>query len=227
MKTLLSGMVLLLVSSAANAMSPGEYVAKAADCTACHTAPGGAALAGGLRFPTPPGDIYSTNITPDKQQGIGRYTFAEFDRAMRQGIARDGHHLYPAMPYTAYAKMSDKDMRALYDYLLHEVPASSQPNRDSDISWPLSMRWPLGIWNALFHNDDRYQPDAQQSAQWNRGAYLVQGAGHCGSCHTPRGWALQEQALDQSRSAYLSGAELDGWFAPSLRGMAQDGDASN
>lgn len=222
MKTLLSGMVLLLVSSAANAMSPGEYVAKAADCTACHTAPGGAALAGGLRFPTPPGDIYSTNITPDKQQGIGRYTFAEFDRAMRQGIARDGHHLYPAMPYTAYAKMSDKDMRALYDYLLHEVPASSQPNRDSDISWPLSMRWHLGIWNALFHNDDRYQPDAQQSAQWNRGAYLVQGAGHCGSCHTPRGWALQEQALDQSRSAYLSGAELDGWFAPSLRGMAQD-----
>lgn len=221
MKYSLLAMVLMLSSGAAGAMSPGEYVARAADCTACHTAPGGGALAGGLRFPTPIGDIYSTNITPDKHQGIGSYTFAEFDRAMRQGIARDGHHLYPAMPYTAYAKMSDKDMHALYDYLMHEVPASDRPDRDSDIVWPLSMRWPLGIWNTLFHEDRRYQPDTQQSEEWNRGAYLVQGAGHCGSCHTPRGWAMQEQALDQSSSTYLSGAELDGWYAPSLRGMPQ------
>ncbi|MBC3946020.1 cytochrome c [Erwinia persicina] len=211
--------LMLLAGGPTWAMSPGEYVAKAGDCTACHTAPGGVPMAGGLRFATPVGDIYSTNITPDKQHGIGRYTFAEFDRAMRQGVARDGHRLYPAMPYTAYAKMSEADMRALYDFLLREVPASSQANRDSDIPWLLSARWPLGIWNVLFHEDHRYQPDAQQSAQWNRGAYLVQGAGHCGSCHTPRGWGMQEQALDQQGESYLSGAELDGWYAPSLRGL--------
>lgn len=211
--------LMLLAGGPTWAMSPGEYVAKAGDCTACHTAPGGVPMAGGLRFATPVGDIYSTNITPDKQHGIGRYTFAEFDRAMRQGVARDGHRLYPAMAYTAYAKMSEADMRALYDFLLREVPASSQANRDSDIPWLLSARWPLGIWNVLFHEDHRYQPDAQQSAQWNRGAYLVQGAGHCGSCHTPRGWGMQEQALDQQGESYLSGAELDGWYAPSLRGL--------
>ncbi len=211
--------LMLLAGGPSWAMSPGEYVAKAGDCTACHTAQGGVPMAGGLRFVTPVGDIYSTNITPDKQHGIGWYTFAEFDRAMRQGVARDGHRLYPAMPYTAYAKMSEADMHALYDFLLREVPASSQANRDSDIPWLLSARWPLGIWNVLFHEDHRYQPDAQQSAQWNRGAYLVQGAGHCGSCHTPRGWGMQEQALDQQGESYLSGAELDGWYAPSLRGL--------
>lgn len=212
-------LALTLAAGGAHAMSAGEYVARAGDCVACHTAPQGDELAGGLRFSTPLGAIYSTNITPDRQHGIGSYTFTEFDRAMRQGVARDGHALYPAMPYTAYAKMSEQDMRALYDYLLNEVPASVQQNRASDIRWPLSVRWPLVIWSRLFHEDTRYQPDAGQSEQWNRGAYLVQGAGHCGSCHTPRGWAMQELALDQGDSAFLSGAELDGWFAPALRGL--------
>lgn len=154
-----------------------EYVAKAGDCTACHTSSGGALFAGGMKFPTPLGNIYATNITPDKQQGIGAYSFDEFDRAMRQGIAKDGHRLYPAMPYTSYAKMNAEDMRALYDYLMNEVPAQNTANRASDISWPLSMRWPLAVWNQLFHDDTPYQPDHDQSAEWNRGAYLVQGRG--------------------------------------------------
>jgi thiosulfate dehydrogenase len=215
-------LMLLLAGGSAHAMSAGEYVAKAGDCTACHTAPGGKELAGGMKFPTPVGDIYATNITPDQQHGIGSYSFAEFDRAMRQGIAKDGHRLYPAMPYTSYAKMSEQDMRALYDYLMHEVPAQDTANRESDISWPLSMRWPLAVWNTLFHDDQTYQPDSKQSAQWNRGAYLVQGLGHCGSCHTPRGWAMQEQGLDNQSPDFLSGAELDGWYAPSLRGLKPD-----
>lgn len=218
----LLSLMLLLVGGAAHAMSAGEYVAKAGDCTACHTVPGGKTLAGGMKFPTPVGDIYATNITPDKQHGIGNYSFDEFDRAMRQGIAKDGHRLYPAMPYTAYAKMSEQDMRALYDYLMHEVAAQDTANRESDISWPLSMRWPLAVWNQLFHEDRPYQPDDRQNAQWNRGAYLVQGLGHCGSCHTPRGWAMQEKGLDSKSPEFLSGAELDGWYAPGLRGLKTD-----
>lgn len=210
---------LLAAGGSAQAMSAGEYVAKAGDCTACHTAPGGAELAGGMKFPTPLGAIYATNITPDKLHGIGAYSFEEFDRAMRQGIAKDGHRLYPAMPYTSYAKMSAEDMRALYDYLMNEVPAQNVANRASDISWPLSMRWPLAVWNQLFHDDQPYQADPQQSAEWNRGAYLVQGAGHCGSCHTPRGWAMQEKGLDGKEPVFLSGAELDGWYASNLRGL--------
>jgi len=215
-------LTLLAAGGSAQAMSAGEYVAKAGDCTACHTAPGGALLAGGMKFPTPLGAIYATNITPDKQHGIGAYSFDEFDRAMRQGIAKDGHRLYPAMPYTSYAKMNAADMRALYDYLMQEVPAQNAANRASDIRWPLSMRWPLAVWNQLFHDDAQYRPDSGQSAEWNRGAYLVQGAGHCGSCHTPRGWAMQEKGLDSKEPAFLSGAELDGWFASNLRGMSQE-----
>ncbi|OMQ21729.1 cytochrome c [Serratia oryzae] len=215
-------LMLLLAAGSAQAMSAGEYVAKAGDCTACHTLPAGKPLAGGMKFPTPLGDIYATNITPDAVHGIGAYSFAEFDRAMRQGIAKDGHRLYPAMPYTSYAKMSAEDMRALYDYLMHEVTAQPVANRESDISWPLSMRWPLAVWNSLFHEDQPYQADSKQSAEWNRGAYLVQGLGHCGSCHTPRGWAMQEKGLDSKTPEFLSGAELDGWYAPSLRGMKQD-----
>lgn len=216
MKQTLSAFALLVaLTGSAQAMSAGEYIAKAGDCSACH----GETLAGGMKFATPLGAIYATNITPDKQHGIGNDSFADFERAMRQGVAKDGHHLYPAMPYTAYAKMSEADLRALYDYLQHDVAPQPQANRASDISWPLSIRWPLAIWNRLFHQEARWQPDTQQSAAWNRGAYLVQGAGHCGSCHTPRGWAMQEQALSEHDTRYLSGAELDGWYAPSLRGL--------
>jgi len=219
MKKLMIFATLMATAGSAMAMSEGEYVAKSADCAACHTSPQGADLSGGVRFATPVGEIYSTNITPDIQHGIGGYSFEEFDKAMREGIAKDGHALYPAMPYTSYVKMRGKDMRALYDSLMKEVKPQPVANRENDISWPMSVRWPLRVWNSIFLEDGEYRPQADQSAQWNRGAYLVQGAGHCGACHTPRGWAQQEKALDEKDMAFLSGGELDGWSAPSLRGL--------
>lgn len=219
MKQLMIFATLMATAGSAMAMSEGEYVAKAADCAACHTSSTGANLAGGVRFATPLGEIYSTNITPDVKSGIGGYSFEEFDKAMRQGIAKDGHPLYPAMPYTSYVKMSGKDMHALYDYLMKEVQPQPVANRENDISWPMSVRWPLHVWNSIFLEEGEYTTQADKSAEWNRGAYLVQGAGHCGACHTPRGWAQQEKAEDESDAKFLSGGELDGWYAPSLHGI--------
>lgn len=207
---------------AAPAMSAGEYVAKLGDCAACHTSEASKPLAGGKGFPTPVGTVYATNITPDKTHGIGNYSLPEFIKVMREGITRSGDPLYPAMPYTAYAKMSDEDLTALYHYLMQEVAPLPVANKASDIPWPLNMRWPLRGWNWLYHDDGRFTPVAGKSEEWNRGAYLVQGAGHCGSCHTPRGIGMQEKALTEADPLYLSGATLDGWYAPDIRGSRYD-----
>ncbi|MBC3378437.1 c-type cytochrome [Serratia fonticola] len=201
----------------------GEYLARAGDCAACHSAPGGMAFAGGLKMSTPVGAIYSTNITPDKTTGIGAYDLQEFADALRKGIRRDGTRLYPAMPYPSFAKINDEDIRDLYLYFTQRVTPVVQQNKASDIPWPLNMRWPLAMWDGIFREDGAYQPDANQSAQWNRGAYLVQGLGHCGSCHTPRGIGFQEKALNQTDDDYLSGGTLEGWHAASLRGDAISG----
>ncbi|MBN3724619.1 c-type cytochrome [Burkholderia sp. Ac-20379] len=201
----------------------GRYLAAAADCAACHTAKGGEPFAGGLKMATPLGAIYSTNITPDAATGIGRYTEADFARAVQGGVARDGHNLYPAMPYTSYAKVSDDDVRALYAYFLHGVAPVKQSDRPVDIRWPLSMRWPMKVWNALFLDDTRFSPRPDRSVEWNRGAYLVEGLGHCSACHTARGVAFQEKAIDEHGDAFLAGAALDGWFASNLRGDADTG----
>jgi mono/diheme cytochrome c family protein len=198
-------------------MSRGEYVARAGNCVACHSIPEAPAFAGGLKMATPLGPIYTTNITPDKDTGIGNYTLEDFDKAMRLGIAKDGHRLYPAMPYPSYAKMSEEDMKALYDFFMKEVPAANVPNKPSEIPFPLNMRWPLAIWNVVFADDARYQPKADQSAEWNRGAYLVQGLGHCGACHTPRGLAFNEKGYTEKDDQFLIGAPLDNWSASSLR----------
>src|SRR5690606_14215325 len=140
------------------------------------------------------GNIYATNITPDDATGIGQYTFEECDRVMRTGVARDGHRLYPAMSYPSYAKMSEQDMRALYDFLMNEVEPVNQPNIPSEITGIKSARWPLAIWNVLTVDFDPYEPDTARSEGWNRGAYLIQGLGHCGACHTPRGLLMNEKA---------------------------------
>jgi len=195
----------------------GEYVARAADCVACHSTPESEPFAGGLEMATPLGSIFATNITPDKTTGIGRYSLADFERAVRQGVTPDGKRLYPAMPYPSYEKMTDADIEALYAYFMHGVEPVIQENKDSTIPWPMNMRWPLAYWNVLFTEDGVYQPDSSKDERWNRGAYLVQGAGHCGSCHTERGFAMQEKALSDASDKYLSGATLDGWYAPSLR----------
>jgi mono/diheme cytochrome c family protein len=200
-----------------------EYVARAADCVACHSIPGGKPFAGGLKMGTPLGAIYATNITPDPQTGIGRYSLAEFDLAVRQGIAKDGHHLYPAMPYPSYVKLTDADVTALYRFFMRQVPPARQANLKSEIPALLSFRWPLAFWNYFFAPSGSYVAKPDHDAAWNRGAYLVQGPGHCGACHTPRGIAIQEKAVDDSIADFLAGAELDGWYASSLRGDLRTG----
>ncbi|MFC4274036.1 c-type cytochrome [Achromobacter aloeverae] len=212
-------------TASARLIQRGEYVARASDCVACHSVPDAAPFSGGLAMATPLGTIYTTNITPDKTTGIGAYSLADFDRAMRHGVARDGHRLYPAMPYPSYVKLSDDDVQALYAYFMHGVQPAHRENRPGGIEWPLNMRWPLAVWNAVFAPSETYRPkpppapvqDADKGTLWNRGAYLVQAAGHCGSCHTPRGFAMNERAFDESSPLYVSGALLDGWYAPSLR----------
>ncbi|WP_449428427.1 c-type cytochrome [Rhodanobacter umsongensis] len=203
----------------------GEYLARASDCVACHTAPGGKPFAGGLPMATPIGTIYSTNITPDKT-GIADYSFADFDNAVRHGIGKNGSTLYPAMPYTAYARASDADMQALYAWFMHDVTPVAQANKSTDIHWPLSMRWPLSIWRGMFAPKVvPYQAPAGADPVVSRGAYLVEVLGHCGDCHTPRAWTMQEKALsDSDGSAFLSGsAPLEGWIAKNLRGDHKDG----
>jgi mono/diheme cytochrome c family protein len=200
----------------------GRYIAIAGDCVACHTAPGGQPFAGGLPLASPIGAIYSSNITPDANTGIGKYSLDDFDRAVRYGIKPDGETLYPAMPYPSYARMSDQDLRALYAYFMHGVQPAVSGNRGTDIQWPLSIRWPLGIWRKRFapaSSVTPINPDKYKDAAVARGAYLVQGLGHCGTCHTPRAFTLQEVALDETQPTYLSGGSvIDGWFAVNLRG---------
>lgn len=231
-KHIMFGLSLLAMSAssaAANSteqgqsISKGAYLATAGDCVACHSIAGSKPFTGGLRMSTPVGDIFSTNITPDEQTGIGKYTYDDFAKALREGVAKDGHHLYPAMPYTAFSKVNDEDMHALYEYFMHEVKPVRQENRESEIPWPLNMRWPLAMWNIMFHEDTVFKPDTSKSEEWNRGAYLVQGLEHCGTCHTPRGIAFQEKALDQSHPAFLTGGVLEGWNAPNLTGNLADG----
>lgn len=203
--------------------SKGEYVARAGDCIACHSVPGGKAFAGGLIMGTPIGAIYSTNITPDPDTGIGNYSFDDFDRAVRHGIAKDGHRLYPAMPYPSYAKITDDDLHALYDFFMKDVPPVKQANLPNKIPSYLSFRWPLAIWDMMFAPSAPYAADPAHDATWNRGAYLVEGLGHCGACHTPRGWAFEEKALDAGSDTYLQGADLDAWSAPDLHGDLRTG----
>ncbi|MDR0187361.1 cytochrome c [Pseudomonas yamanorum] len=203
----------------------GEYLARAGDCVACHTAKGGKPFAGGLPMETPIGTIYSTNITPDKT-GLGDYSFEDFDQAVRHGVAKNGSTLYPAMPYPSYARVSESDMQALYAYFMKGVEPVAQANKDSDIPWPLSMRWPLAGWRWMFAPKvEDYQAQAGADPVISRGAYLVEGLGHCGACHTPRALTMQEKSLSASDgSAFLSGsAPLEGWIAKSLRGDHKDG----
>jgi mono/diheme cytochrome c family protein len=195
----------------------GRYLATAADCGACHTIDDTKPFAGGLKIGSPVGNIYSTNITPDKKTGIGDYRYEDFERAVRQGIAKDGSILYPAMPYPSYSRLSDNDVRDLFAYFKNGVQPQVNPNHATDIPWPLNMRWPLHIWKWLFASDSAEKPKSTDP-QWLRGAYLVQSLGHCGACHTPRGVAFQEKALDHTDADYLTGGKIDNWYAPALTG---------
>lgn len=199
----------------------GEYAARLADCFACHTAPGGQPYAGGLAMQTPLGAVYSTNITPDKETGIGNYSYAQFKSAVQHGIRADGSPLYPAMPYPSYTLMPDEDIQAMYAYFMHGVKPVKQANADSTLPPVLNWRWPLAYWQAAFAPKREFVPDSRFDAQTNHGKYLVEGPGHCGACHTPRGIAYQEKALSDDGKHFLSGAVIDGWRAKSLRGEAR------
>lgn len=195
-------------------IAKGQYLADAGDCTACHTAKGGKPFAGGLPIASPIGTLYSSNITPDPKTGIGGYSLDDFDRALRHGIAANGKSLYPAMPYPAYARISDDDLRALYAYFMHGVQPVNEVNRLNDVPWPLSMRWPLAIWRktlAPTPESVAFKADRYSTAEVARGAYLVQGLGHCGSCHTPRNIAGGE-----NRGNSYAGGVAEGWVAPAL-----------
>lgn len=226
-RSILASLALLASASAlaaadASLVERGRYLAQLGDCVACHTSGNEAPMAGGRALETPFGKLYSTNITPDKETGIGNYSFAQFDRAMRQGVAADGHNLYPAMPYPSYAKMTREDMQALYAYLMEGLAPVRMQNKPDEMSWPFNMRWGLAIWNWLFLDDTPFQPDASKDETWNRGAYLVQGLGHCGACHTPRGIAFQEKAMSEAGSSgdyFLAGETVEHWRALSLRNL--------
>ena len=232
MKKLLIATLLLGTGLAAQAdeatdalVKKGEYLARAGDCVACHTAKDGKPFAGGLPMETPIGTVYSTNITPDAT-GIGQYSFEDFDLAVRKGVAKDGSTLYPAMPYPSYARVKHEDMRALYAYFMQGVQPVAQPNKATDIPWPLSMRWPLAIWRGMFAPEVKaWQAAAGADPVVSRGAYLVEGLGHCGACHTPRALTMQEEALSPADGKqFLAGsAPLEGWIAKNLRGDHKDG----
>jgi len=203
-------------------ISKGAYLARAGDCVACHTAhDGGKTFAGGLGIESPIGTIYATNITPDKETGIGGWSYGDFERAVRRGINHNGSALYPAMPFPSYAKVSDEDTQALYAYFMKGVEPVKQANKANDIPWPLSIRWPLAYWRTFFSPtpESTPAPVAGVDPKIARGAYLVQGLGHCGSCHTPRALTMQEKGLDEKNPDYLTGALLNDWSVPALRGV--------
>jgi mono/diheme cytochrome c family protein len=209
-------------------LAKGAYLARIGDCAACHTANKAQPFAGGLPLATPFGVLYSTNITADASTGIGGYSYGDFATALRQGVAKDGRRLYPAMPYPSYAKIDDADMHALYRYFMLGVKPVTRTNRKSELRFPFNIRALMTVWDRWYaHDHPTYQSDAQQSVEWNRGAYLVQGLAHCGACHTPHGMLGQEDALDdKDNTAFLSGNALAGWYAPNLRGhppQASDG----
>ena len=196
----------------------GQYLATAADCGACHTAPGGKPFAGGLAISSPVGTIYSTNITPSARSGIGRYTEEQFARAVRRGIRSDGANLYPAMPYTSYSIFTDDDVHAIYTYFMQGVASVDTPAPRTDLPFPMNIRLSMMGWNLLFLNTQPLSSDPQQSEMWNRGRYLVQGAAHCSACHTPRGFLMQEKAAQE-----FAGGQVGAWYAPNITSDVNSG----
>ncbi len=200
-------------------LARGKYLATAGNCGACHTTPGGHAFSGGLEFDTPFGKIYSTNITPDTQTGIGKWTIAQFQQALREGVRPDGEHLYPVFPYTSFTKITDADAAALFAYL-KSLPAVTAKAPENDLSFPYSQRWLMSLWNKMYFTAGPYRADTKQSATWNRGAYLVEALGHCSACHSPRN-SLGAESTDEAFTGGVYNDKVPGgavrqWSAPNL-----------
>ena len=216
-RLLLAGTALLVLAplaaradDKADLVAKGQYLTRAADCAACHTAPGGRPFAGGRAFELPFGVLYAPNITPDPKTGIGGYGDDDWVRMLHDGVARDGKHLYPAMPYASYSRMTREDALAIKAYLMSLAPvAAAIP--ENRMKFPYSPRWLMMGWN-LFNNPGReLKPDGSKPADWNRGAYLVEALGHCGECHTPRNFM---QGLKDAKA--FAGADVQGWHAYNL-----------
>ncbi len=190
--------------------SRGEYLARAADCQSCHTKAGGKPFAGGEELKTPFGSMFGANITSDPDTGIGKWTEADFDRALRSGLDDAGKPIYPAMPYANYTKLSDADLHALWTYI-HAIPAVKNSPPKNTLSFPFNIRDGVFAWQALYFKPGRFQPAADKDATWNRGAYLVDALGHCDQCHTPRNLAQATEAKHE-----LTGAQIEGWYAPDI-----------
>ena len=195
----------------AELIARGKILAGAGDCAVCHTRPGGQPYAGGYPIPTPFGTVYSTNITPDPETGIGRWSLAAFGRAMHEGVARDGSHLFPAFPYDHFTKVTDDDLKALYAYTMTRPPVRATPPANT-IPFPLDIRLFQEAWKILFFRSGRYRPNPSKSAEWNRGAYLAEGLAHCGACHTPRNLLGAEKV----GAAYAGASGIENWIAPAL-----------
>lgn len=190
----------------------GRYLATASDCVACHTNhDGGKPMAGWLAMASPVGTIMSTNITPSKQFGIGNYSEAQFADAVRKGVRGNGANLYPAMPYVSYSNMTDEDIHALYAYFMQGVEPVDEKAPETKLPFPMNIRASLMGWNLLFRPNEVHKDDPSQSAEWNRGKYLAEGAAHCSTCHTPRGVFMQEQ-----KSLNLTGGQVGAWYAPDI-----------
>jgi len=217
MKTLLLIAVALLAGATQTAraddtLERGRYLSVAADCVACHTNPKqGKPYAGGYAIASPLGEIWASNITPSKTHGIGTYSEADFAKAVREGVRKDGAHLYPAMPYTSYAKLTDEDVHALYVYFMQGVAPVDEEAHTTELPFPFSVRSSMAVWNLLFLDKAPFKPDPAKSAQWNRGAYLVEGLAHCSSCHSPRGLMMQEVG-----GKVFAGGSLGDWYAPNI-----------
>ena len=206
-------------TTTSNVVSRGEYLARAGDCIACHTAPEGKLFAGGRAMPTPFGTLYSTNITPDPQFGIGNWTADQFYMMMHTGHSPDQGLLYPAMPFASYTKVTREDSDAIFAYL-KSVPPVRQQNRPNDLRFPYNNRALIIGWRTLFFNEGEYKYNPQQSAEWNRGAYLVEGLGHCGMCHTP----INALGGSSESEAFQGGLiPMQNWYAPSLTSNKEAG----
>lgn len=221
------------VQASAQQLALGRYLTDAADCAACHTAPGGAPFAGGVPLASPFGTIHGTNITPDPEHGIGRYTADDFHHALTRGEARDGHQLYPAMPYVSYRDISRADSDAIYAYLMNQ-PAVAQPNRKNGVRFPFNIRSGIALWNLAFAGAQATPASQGATPAWQRGRYLVDTLGHCGECHSPRGWAGQlkraqplagNNALGRFAAPDITpqGLTARGWDAPQLRAYLATG----
>jgi mono/diheme cytochrome c family protein len=202
----------------------GRYLALAGNCASCHTMAGGGFMAGGVAFETPFGTIYSTNITPESDTGIGGWSGGEFLTSMRRGVRPDGKHLYPVFPYTAFTKVSDEDIVALYAYL-KSLPAIRQETRDNDVSFPFNQRSLMAIWKKMFFEEGEFESNDSESAEWNRGAYIVEALAHCGACHSPRN-ILGAEVADRAMAGgeyvdEVPGGALRTWAAPNLTSASQ------